>query len=936
MKFFQGLILLFMLLGFAQKNKIVATTNNDELFHGFKNPPSEARPFVRWWWNGNQLESKEIKRQLNVLHAAGIGGVEINPIALPDSAKDVGIKPIIWLSEDWNKMLVLAAKEAKQRGMYTDLLVGSGWPFGGEFLKEDETIQRIIINNMPCSGGQKFNESKENLYRKAVAALTQNYEAARSYELVFVRLIPKNITKISQIIDLTEKYQKSNQLIYEVPDGEFELVYGFLQRGNREVMHGAPGAAGPVMNHYSKIITLEYLNRLNKISEDTGIPLNKLIRALFCDSIELDGANWTDGLTDIFFQTYNYRLDPYFPFIFYDPFRGYSTENFNPKMMDEIKRVRHDYNKLLVKIFNDNFTSVFQQFCKNNGVKCRYQAYGIPFLMGIMEGNLIPDIPESNNWIYSTDMNTDTWSWNQNQGYMIWNLFASSGGHLTGRKIISCEAMTNTKGVFKTSLEEIKQHDDMNFITGMNHTILHGYNYSPSAAGFPGWIRYGSYFSEQNTWWPYFPKWVDYNARLSYVFQESQPIKNIAILSPRGDVWSNKGLCRNPFQTTPWYCFRLWESISQAGNSCDYISEEIIKNGTYENGTLVYGPMKFKAIILTEVESLDPETAEALHQFVKEGGKLIVIEDVPYRSVSMQNAIQNDSIVKNTFMEIIRSFPERFLKMGSPKSEADLLSWTTELLKIINIEPDISIENPDKNVYQIRKKSGEKDIYFFTNSSRINTASLKTSFPVNGKIPFIWNPEDGTRKVFPFKKDKNKLNIVLKPLQSLLLVFDSDVKAKYVEPVNETIGEKVMSINGPWQVSFEHMNGQKFERSFDTLSEFGTSNDVQLNSFAGVVKYSVRFNSNGKGDWLKLGKTNKGVTEVYLNGKLLGLNWYGQPLFPLENKLINGKNLLEIKYTTVLSNYALSLKENPTAQLWTKRFEKIPIGLDSQIDIFNK
>jgi hypothetical protein len=64
--------------------------------------------------------------------------------------------------------------------------------------------------------------------------------------------------------------------------------------------------------------------------------------------------------------------------------------------------------------------------------------------------------------------------------------------------------MTNTRGVFKASLEEIKRHDDMNFITGINHSVLHGYNYSPAMAGFPGWVRFGSYFNEHNTWWPYF------------------------------------------------------------------------------------------------------------------------------------------------------------------------------------------------------------------------------------------------------------------------------------------------------------------------------------------------------------------------------------------------------------------------------------------------
>lgn len=936
MEFLKRLIWLFLLLGFTRYNMTIATTNSDQLFKGFQNPPAEARPFVRWWWNGNQLESKEIKRQLDVLHSAGIGGVEINPIALPDSAKEVGLKSVVWLSKEWNELLVLAANEAKKRGMYTDLLVGSGWPFGGEFLKEDETIQRIIVNNISCSGGQMFNENKESLYKKAVAALTQNYEAAKSYELFFMRLIPKNISTTSQIIDLTNKLKESDQFIYEVPAGEYELIYGFLQRGYRDVMHGAPGAAGPVMNHYSKKITIEYLSRLNKISEDTGIPLSQLIRALFCDSIELDGANWTDGLADIFFQTYHYQLDPYFPFIFYHPFRGYPTEDFSPKISDELKRVRHDYNKLLVQVFNDNFTKVFQEFCTKNGVKCRYQAYGIPFLMGIMEGNLIPDIPESNNWIYSTDMNTDSWYWNQNQGYMLWNLYASSGGHLTGRKIISCESMTNTKGVFKTSLEEIKQHDDMNFITGINHTILHGYNYSPVAAGFPGWIRYGSYFSEQNTWWPYFPKWVEYNARLSYIFQQSQPMKNIAILAPQADIWSNKGLSRVPFQTMPWYSYRLWEPISQAGNSCDYISEEIIKKGVCENGTLTYGLMKFKAIVLTKIASLDQETALKLKKFVKEGGKLIVVETIPDRSVSMQNATQNDSIVKNAFAEIIRNFPERFFKLKNPESEVDLLPWTTDMLKKINIEADVAIENPDKNVYQIRTQSSGKDVYFFTNSGRKKTITLKTTFPSNGKTPWLWNPEDGTRKVFPYDKKKNQLNIVLQPLQSLLLVFDPEIKGKTTESSFEIAGKRIMSVDGLWHVCFEHMNGRKFERDFDKLFEFGTSNDVQLNSFAGIVKYSTSFNSDGKGDWLRLGKTNRGITEVYLNGKLLGLNWFGQPTFSLKGKLLKGNNNIEIKYTTVLSNYAFSIKDNPTAQLWTSKFDIIPIGLEGEVGIYSK
>jgi hypothetical protein len=699
------------------------------------------------------------------------------------------------------------------------------------------------------------------------------------------------------------------------------------------VVHGAPGAAGPVMDHYNRNVTLEYLNRLKKISEDTGIPLNKLLRALFCDSIELAGANWTDGLDEVFYKTYNYHIEAYYPFVFYDSNLGYPGEAYDDTFMDEINRVRYDYNKLLVSVFLQNFTQVFQDFCTDNGLKCRYQAYGIPFLMGMLDGNMIVDIPESNNWIYSADMNSDEWSWNQDHGYMIWNMYAASAGHLTGRNIVSCEAMTNTRGVFKTSLDEIKRNDDMNFITGINHTILHGFNYSPPEAGFPGWVRYGAYFNEQNPWWPYFSKWADYNARISYVFQHSKPVKNIAVLGPEGDIWSENGLVRVPFHTKPWYCYRLWESLSQAGSSCEYINERIIQDGKIEDGTLDYGPMSYQAILLAGIRSLEPETAVALKDFVKNGGRLVIIDSIPSRSLSFNNAAQNDVTVQEAVTVIFKDYPERVFSVSSPRSESDLLPWTVALLKQLAIGLNVVIEKPGKNVFQIETVQSEKDIFFFTNSNMSESVSFRTVFQTGDKTPWIWNPEDGTRKVFPYQKNRNDLLIELQPLQSLLLVFDPDIESEPESILLQDTGDMILSIEGPWKARFNHINGQSFERTFQKLTDFGLSDDLQLSSFAGTVLYSTIFYSEGNGQWLELEKVNKGISEVYLNGNLIGVNWYGRPIFLLEHALQKGDNLLEIKYTTVLSNYCRSLKDNPTARQWTRGFENISSGLEGEVKL---
>ena len=924
-------------------------SGRDDLYEGFVNPPAEARPFVRWWWNGNHITETEIKRQLDVLSDAGIGGVEINPIAMPEEAIDIGTKPLVWLSREWNELLALASNEARQRGMITDLIVGSGWPFGGEFVREDETIQRIMSHKIPVRGGDIVREDGESLYKKLLGSLDMRVlrYTSKSYEVYFIFLVPTGFEDTSEIKDLTGNFKEENRLDLNVPEGEYELVYGILERSVREVMHGAPGAAGPVMNHFERDITLAYLDRLKKISEDTGTPLYELIRALFCDSIELAGSNWTDGFEEIFFRFYGYRLEPFLPFVFYNPYDGYREESYQDEMKDRISRVRYDFNKLLVRVFNENFTRVFQDFCTENGLLCRYQAYGTPLLMGLMEGNMIPDIPESNNWIYSAGMSADRWIWNQRHGYMIWNLYAASGGHLTGRKIISNESMTNTRGVFKTSLDEIKQHDDMNFITGMNHAVLHGYNYSPPEAGFPGWIRYGSYFSEQNTWWPYFPLWVDYNARLSYIFQQTDPVRQIAILAPIGDIWSEKGLTREPFHTEPWYCYRLWEPISQAGSSCDYVSEEIIRGGTITDGTLKYGPMTYRGILLSGVSSMEPETASSLLEFVKSGGKLIVVDGMPSGSLSMNRAGEGDLLVRSAFAEMQMLYPDNIISLSSPSSEEDLLPWAIELFDRLDEIKDISIEVADRNVFQIRKKQGERDIFFFVNSGRRSPARLNVTFPTGEKTPWIWDPETGTRKILPYGKNKNELIIELQELESMLIIFeprDKESKPGYDHDPETypaaghrklVAGEKATIIRGPWNVRFEHADGKVFERTIEELYDFGTANNEELNTFAGTVTYTATFESDGKGALLELGEVNKGVTELFLNGNHAGTNWYGRPAFGIEGMLMNGSNRLEIRYTTVLSNWAGSLENNPTAERWTAGFEKIPMGLEGAITIYN-
>src|SRR5690606_14282140 len=103
---------------------------------------------------------------------------------------------------------------------------------------------------------------------------------AVSNELLFAKLVPVRLKSVSAIIDLTARVKTDGKLVYKIPTGEYELIYGIRQRGHRTVMLGAWGSKGPVMDHYNKEVTEAYLERLKQISRDAGVPLSSLIRAL--------------------------------------------------------------------------------------------------------------------------------------------------------------------------------------------------------------------------------------------------------------------------------------------------------------------------------------------------------------------------------------------------------------------------------------------------------------------------------------------------------------------------------------------------------------------------------------------------------------------------------------------------------------------------------
>jgi alpha-L-rhamnosidase len=868
----------------------------EKVYEAFLNPAAEARPFVRWWWNNNQVEESEILRELDVLKKAGIGGIEINPIASNEDPSESKAKMLPWRSKEWDEILLATCKAAKERGMVVDLIAGSGWPFGGKFLKPEEQIMRLSVRNKAVHGGEKIRLNLDELIGKKPA------------ELYFVKVYPKDLSSSDQVRDVTSTVGDDRVLSIDLSKGDYVISCGVIERGFCNVTFGVPGADGPAMDHMQESVTRAYLDRLRGVEQTWGEPLSKYVRAVFCDSIETMEANWTHDMSATFLKRKGYDINPWLPFVI-----DYEELEVTPEFREKIQRVRYDWSEHMVSMFLKNFTAEYSKFCHDHGLLSRYQAYGLPWLMGLAEGYMIPDIPESNNWLYSQNvidpMEPPHFTWNQKHGYMIWSKYAASAAHMRGKKIVSCEAMTNTKKVFHTTLATIKQADDMNFITGITHSVLHGYNYVPPDVPFPGWIRFGTYFSEHNSWWPYFSHWVNYNARLSSVLQETRPVVEVAILGKTADHWSATGLLRDPIHLDPEYLHRLWEPLSQLGIGCDYLHEAAIQTAEAKNGQLKIGPMAYKVLFVTDAVSLAPVTADVIRRFSECGGKVVFVNRVPDRGQGFVDAQDNDIKVSSA---IKASIDAGAVTMQGPPNGSDLnqlREWLARVVSKISYKSELSIRSPLDAVYSLHHRSSDADVFFITNTHRKDSARSRVDFAIGESGLWRWDPETGERKPYELAYDAKGFEIDLHPLESILLV--TGTKGESASKVSKpSISRQSFTISTPWLIRFEPVNsGKKFEQQVASLFDFTASTDPQVSNFAGTATYQTSFNLDVT-DYtqLSIGQDNDFISEVELNGKKLGVIWYGSRPFELGDALRKGENRLIIRYTTTLWN-AMDKKE---------------------------
>jgi hypothetical protein len=920
-----GLVMtnLFQLMGDSESKFTSSVLSEKGLSGIFMNPPSEYRPFVRWWWNGNKIEAGELVRELRLLKDAGIGGVEINPIAFPTTGDDLGKKSLTWLSDEWMEMLQVTFLEAKRLDLTCDLIVGSGWPFGAETLDMNETAQVVILYAENVKGPLLFEMSPFTIFKSVDPGVTVP-NPARIPEIISIKLAPDPMNGLEEVIDFSDR-RHDEVIRIEVPAGKFSLHVLVKFRSFASVINGAPGAAGPILNHFNAGTVRKYLDHMSDTIQGKTGPLSNHIRALFTDSMELEGSNWTEDLPLEFLKRRGYDIMAWLPFLLFKVGRLGSVidENYGaaktPDFTEKVQRVRFDFERTKAELLRERFTNTYLEWCRQLRIRSRAQAYGRGFFL--LESSLGYDIPEGESW-------TTNWlkhkigeempdeDYRRGRAYTWINKFVSSAAHLEGKRIVSCEEMTNTYNVFNETLELLKIGSDQSILSGITHSVWHGFNYSPPEAPFPGWVQYGSWYNEGNNLWPWFRLLNDYKARISGLLQNSEMYSDIAILPAINDLWSEMGVQTDPFpeKLNVPYTPLIWEAIHKTGGGADFTSETILQNSMVKNGKLCYGKKEYGTLLLVEVTSLFPETLAVLYNFVSSGGRIFCIGKYPHKSLGFNNFLENDRQVE-IWVEKLKMIPDQFILLKKPENRG-YLEWYQDIMMKYHIPHYLTFENPNPFVMQNRYCSDDgSEIFFIANAHRFEARNIKVTFSpsiAKGKYPWIWDPETGEQ--FLIDVNGNSLHLEQGPGESRLIVFNRKKQGPRWKPVSVT-GPFEFTPEGPWQAEFRHSR-ENWVKTVE-MEKLKDLKDTEFVNFTGTVVYRISFFPGTREiAFLNLGRVF-GISEVLINSVLCGVKWVGRRIFPVASAIKKGENVLEIRVITTMGNYMKTLTDNPTAQKFT-------------------
>lgn len=830
-------------------------------------PPKEARNWTRWWWYGPCVEKDEIDRELDYMCAAGIGGVELQILyAVEADDPKAGIRNIPFGSPEFYSILEYTSRSCQKRGMLLDITPGSSWPFGGPFIEDEDAQQEAIPYQYDITGPCEFECDFTTRFAGNVCAAVLG-------KMEHSVMLPETV------IDITGSFRERMLFGWpwgtelkkiHIPEGDWKIVFYVISMHRNRV--GKPGrnAEGRVMDHCSKKAMKVFLDNMVE-------PIAERVRGVngwFCDSIEVEGHNWSGILLDEFKKRRGYDLSKYIYALW-------------GNMGDITPLVRYDYFKTMGELTIENFYDILTDFAHEHGGISRIQAHGT--WGDILRVYAAADIPEGETFGDHRKLEVNT----------IHRRLAASAGHIYGKNIISNETFTWLKRPrFTETLEEMKAAVDAVFCDGINMIVNHGYAYSPEKAGKRGWPFYAStHINHTTPWWPYFRNLSGYINRVSAMLRVGHSVAEVAVYLPTADVYSENMLSELhlAMRLEEYLGRERMDAIQKAGYWFDYVNDEALTVLAHaENGGFTVGENRYKVLILADCKRLPVDTARAVLDFARQGGTLIIAGGIPSMSCGMKEYEENSVLVREYLREAV-SCKNCICTENAGKALIDALK--------ASVVPDVKVSAPEHLGY-VHRAAAEDNIYFLSNISgeelcaEVTFKDRNEPFRIYSCIP----AKDGS---FDFHSYRNLgssengtgISVRLHPHESCFAVFSPDIQQGTGCPDESNILGRTVELTG-WTLSVP-------EREFEAemLTPVSWESFKELEDFSGEGKYKCHFTVDKASSEVELLLDGLSCAcTVYINSNCAGEIWTHPYSLDIGRYLRSGENTLEICVSSTLIN----------------------------------
>ncbi|MCS7265280.1 MAG: glycosyl hydrolase [Armatimonadetes bacterium] len=843
-----------------------STAHSQSVEEVFKLPEitKESRPWTYWWWLGSAVTKEEITRHMQLFKQSGLGGVHIIPIY---GAHGYESRYITYLSDHWLEMLAHTINEGQRLNLGVDMTLGTGWNMGGPWIDENFAARRLLVRTFTLKQGERL---KESLYPDQPYAVLQALMA---------------FSQGGQVLDLTDRVDlKTKQLGWSPESGDWKLYAAFQILHGMKVKRAAPGGEGFVIDFFSRRAIERFLEPFNEALSKLKLMTDAKLRAVYHDSFEVIGENWTDD----FFAQFQRR-------------RGYDLRFYLPALVGDaepelVTRVRSDFRQTVDELILEESVRPWVEWSHHHGLLVRYEAHGSP-------GNLLDlyaaaDIPESEtfgpDWLSLAGLKplegtpTQRGQVDPKTLFLI-NKFASSAANVTGKKLCSNETATWLGEHFRVPLEHVKVLTDLLFLAGINHIFYHGIPFSPSDAEWPGWLFYAStHFGPTNTFWHHFPALNEYIARCQAFLQSSEPDNDLLVYFPIFDLWAKDEGTRNylHFLTvhSQWLEVNLTEftqtskRLWERGYAFDFVSDRMLKEIVgAENGSLKTLGGEYKALLLSGCTLMQPETLRRIVELIEKGATVLVLGDLPEDVPGLANLSERRKEFASLREKLLGSLKNLSNNFKEAKIGQGKLIIGNEIEALMDAAGIVREEMVDSGLKFLRRKEADdRFVYFLVNlSGQRFEGWLPISKPAKSVVLFDpMNCQVGLASV-RHSSGRTEVFLQLEPRQSLIL----RTLSRKVEGQNwlywKLAGEPI-ELSGEWQVEF--VDGGPSLPKPTTVSQLKswtewTHDDPELlKAFSGLVRYRLKFGApkeNAEAWLIDLGQVCYSA-KVWLNGKLLG------------------------------------------------------------------